>query len=124
MLVQAGDEDEVMGGLLVARVVEFIQFKHDRTEFPSALVEWLLPTGNAPDPVSGMWIVEPEVDEAGRRTLDIISLDSVFRSCHLIGVTGEEFLDPEFHFSFSLDTYDAFYLNRYSDYHMHECGPR
>lgn len=123
MLVQVGDEDDAMGGLLVARVVRFIRLKHGNISYPSALIEWFLPTDNRPDDVTGMWILEPEVDDAGRRTLDIISLDSVFRSCHLIGVTGKEFLPVDFHFSFSHDAFDSFYLNRYSDYHMHECGP-
>lgn len=124
MLVQTGDEGDVMGGMLVARVVRFVRIKYGDIEYPSAFVEWFLPVDDQPDAVTGMWILEPEVDATGRRTLDIISLvDSVFRSCHLIGVMGAEFLPIDFDFSFSHDAFDSFYLNRYSDYHMHECGP-
>lgn len=123
MLVQVGGEDDTMGGLLVARVVRFIRLTLDDIGYPSALVEWFLPVDDHPDAVTGMWILEPEVDDAGRRTLDIISLDAVFRSCHLIGVTGAGFLPIDFDHSFSHEAFDSFYLNRYSDYHMHECGP-
>lgn len=124
MLVQVGADDDVMGGLLIARVVRFIRIKYEDIEYPSALIEWFLPVGHQPDAVTGMWVVEPELDDTGRRTLDIINLDAVFRSCHLIGVTGQDFLPLDFDYSFSLDAFDSFYLNRYSDYHMHECGPR
>lgn len=123
MLVQTGDEDDVMGGLLVARVVCFIHLKYNNISYPSALVEWFLPVDDQPDAVTGMWVLEPKADNAGRCTLDIISLDSVFRSCHLIGVTGEEFLPTDFDYTFSHDVFDSFYLNCYSDYHMHDCGP-
>lgn len=76
MLVQTGNDEDVIGGLLFARVVHFIQIKPDNIEYPSAFLEWFLPVGGEPDPVTGMWIVEPEVDDVGRRIFD-----NIFRFC-------------------------------------------
>ncbi|EED77280.1 predicted protein, partial [Postia placenta Mad-698-R] len=41
-------------------------------------VEWFLPLGDEPDEDTGMWIVEPELDEDSRRPSEVIHLDSVF----------------------------------------------
>ncbi|KAF9808773.1 hypothetical protein IEO21_07745 [Rhodonia placenta] len=30
-------------------------------------------------------------------------------------------MSPDFHFSYSLDAFDAFYVNHYAHYHSHEC---
>ncbi|KAI0047787.1 hypothetical protein FA95DRAFT_1492095 [Auriscalpium vulgare] len=105
-----------MGGLLVARVIQFVTLVHRDTDFPCALVEWFLPVGGMPDPVTGMWIVRPERG----RPVDLIHLDTVVRSCHLIGVYGNAPIPRNLQFSQSHTAFKAFYLNSYADYHMHE----
>ncbi|KAI0069218.1 hypothetical protein BV25DRAFT_1926438 [Artomyces pyxidatus] len=119
ILVQNGDEDDLMGGLLAARVMRFVSLTHEEVTYPCALVQWFLPVGTMPDPVTGMWIVRPE-QIGGRRTVGLIHLDTIVRSCHLIGVTGETHLPKDFHFSQSHSAFRAFYLNKYADYHFHE----
>lgn len=122
VLVQYGAEDEVMQGFVVARVLRFMSVTHATEEYPCALVEWLVPVGQHPDPVTGMWIVQP-LKEAGRRAVAVIHLDCIARSCHIIGVSGKSFLRKDFKHWQSHLGFKAFYLNRYSDYHMHETGP-
>lgn len=122
VLIQKNAEDGPFAGLVVGRVKVFFKFDHEGVEYQCALVEWYVPEDDEPDPVTGMWIVKPEFDR-GRRTVGIIHLDSVFRACHLEPVFGGAHLPLHFHFSYTLDTFQAYYVNKYIDYHSHECLP-
>lgn len=95
-----------MGGLLVARVLRFISFSYNDVRYPCAIVNWFMPDEER-DPVTGMWVVRPE-KVAGRRTIGIVHLDSVFRACHLMPVFGKTMIPPHFHFSNSLSAFKAF----------------
>jgi len=46
-------------------------------------------TAVTPDEATGMWIVAPEVDESGERTLEMVSVDSIARAVHLLPRFGE-----------------------------------
>ncbi|KAJ7203848.1 hypothetical protein GGX14DRAFT_698923 [Mycena pura] len=109
----------VMGGLLIGRVYLFFSFTFNDNDYQCALISWLIPVGNVPDPDTGMWVVEPERDR-GALTLAVVPLDSIARGAHLIGVYGTAALPEDFHFSSSLDAFDNFFLNPYADHHMHE----
>ncbi|KAI0065531.1 hypothetical protein BV25DRAFT_1868788 [Artomyces pyxidatus] len=122
VLVQNGSEDDVMRGMVVGRVMLLMQFTHEDVRYSCALVEWFLPVDDEPDPVTGMWIVKPEMVH-GRRNVGVIHLDCMVRACHLIGLYGHKRLDKDFHFADSHVAFKGFYLNRYADYHSHECGP-
>ncbi|KAH9937976.1 hypothetical protein B0H21DRAFT_698721 [Amylocystis lapponica] len=120
LLVQNEADVDGMLGMLVGRVLTFLAFSHEDVRYPCALVEWLMVDGEAPDPLTGMWMVKPEIVR-GERTIGLIHLDCVVRACHLIGVYGKTSVPVDFHFSYSLDVFRAFYINRYADYHSHEC---
>lgn len=123
VLVQNGPEDHPkMRGMVVGRVISFLAFSHEDVRYRTALVEWFLPVNDEPDPVTGMWIVRPEVIR-GRRNVGIIHVECIVRACHLIGVYGRHYLPIDFHFSYSLDAFQYFYVNHYIDYHSHECIP-
>ncbi|KAH9935840.1 hypothetical protein B0H21DRAFT_699135 [Amylocystis lapponica] len=109
-----------MLGMAVVRVVALIAFTHDNMRYPCALVEWFKPVGEGPDSVTGMYVVRPEVED-GQRVTTLIHLDCVVRAVHLIGVYHETRIPVDFHFSYSLDAFDMFYVNQYADYHSHEC---
>ncbi|KAA1467755.1 hypothetical protein DENSPDRAFT_350833 [Dentipellis sp. KUC8613] len=117
VLIQAGNDSDRMGGMLVGRVRAFLAFTHDEEHYPCALVDWFVPYGARPDAVTGLWKVFPD------GTTGIVHLSSIIRACHLIGVWGETRVPPEFNFTYTLDTFDCFYLNRYADYHAHEIIP-
>lgn len=74
------------------------------------------------DPVTGFWVVEPEFYN-GKHTFDIVPLDAIVRSCHLIGIFGEEFLPHDFHFSNTLSSFQSYYVNHYIDYHTYKWIP-
>ncbi|KAJ6584206.1 hypothetical protein B0H10DRAFT_2234635 [Mycena sp. CBHHK59/15] len=107
-------------GLLAARVMLFMSFKHRGTTYPCALVTWFSAIGDEPCPDVGMWMVEPDLDNRGQRVMDIIHIDSILRGAHLIGIYGNDFLPRHFKYSDSLDRFKAFYINKYADHHAHE----
>ncbi|KAJ7666342.1 hypothetical protein B0H17DRAFT_951049 [Mycena rosella] len=105
-------------GLLAARVLLFMSFKHCGITYPCALVTWFSAIGDEPCPNVGMWRVEPDLD--GRRHhdrfMDIIHIDTILRSAHLIGIYGDKFLPRHFKHSDTLDMFNAFYVNKYADH--------
>ena len=64
-------------------------------------------------------IVEPEVNDEGHRPCEIVYLESIYHSAHLIGVYGKEFIPKDLRASDSLDAYRAFWVGKYIDYHAH-----
>ena len=109
-----------MEGMHVARVRLFFSFVHQQTTFPCAFVEWFTLSDDCPDPETGMWVVEPEVDDNGEIVSSVIHIDTILRSAHLIPVFGDVTLSSGFHFSDSLDAFSAYYVNRYADHHSFE----
>jgi hypothetical protein len=123
VLIQNGSENDIMGGLIVGRVRAFLAVPFEGDQYPCALVEWFLPVGSAPDPITGMWIVEPEREAGGRRKIGLVHLDCIVRSCLLQGVTNEKHLPKDFHYSDTHVAFKSFYVSKYADYHTHEIYP-
>jgi hypothetical protein len=119
VLVRHGTTQDGMRGMLVGRVKLFCSFKHETVAYPTVLVEWFVHSSDAPDPVTGMWVVEPHVS-GGERSVGLVHLDTIVRGCQLIGVCRAQRLPAGFSFTYSLDTFKRFYVNRYLDYHSHE----
>jgi hypothetical protein len=113
-------EDETkpgMSGMAVVRVMLFFSFEYDGVYYPCALVEWFDRVRH--DPVTGLWIVRPDIAR-GRRNQSVLHLDSFLRGAHLIPVYGKENLPVDFDYSYSLDAFNAFYVNKYIDHHANE----
>ncbi|KAK7683266.1 hypothetical protein QCA50_013528 [Cerrena zonata] len=120
VLIETDSDASGMRGLHAARVRLLFSFKYEEETFPCALVEWFTPVDCEPDVLTGMWIVEPEFDNRGVRVQSLVHLDTIVRAAHLIPVYGRETLPPRFHFSESLDSFKAYYVNKYVDHHSHE----
>jgi hypothetical protein len=67
-----------------------------------------------------MWMVEPEFDDHGERLVSAISLDSILRPAHLIGVYGDRQLPRDFKHTDSLFAFSAYYVNKFSDDHAYQ----
>ncbi|KAI0362819.1 hypothetical protein OH77DRAFT_1442803 [Trametes cingulata] len=119
VLVQTNPDAPGMLGMTVARVRAFLSFTHDYLRYNCALVEWFELDGDEPDPVTGMWIVKPEMVR-GRHAKQVIPISSIVRACHLIGVYGRTRIPTDFHYADSLDAFRCYYVNWYADYHAHE----
>ncbi|KAK7684227.1 hypothetical protein QCA50_012551 [Cerrena zonata] len=107
-------------GMHVARVRLFFSFIYQRSTYPCAFVDWFISSDTQPDPETGMWIVEPEVDDNGHNMNSVIHVDTILRSAHLIPVYGNITLPAGFHFSDSLDAFSEYYINRYADHRTFE----
>lgn len=118
--VEPGTDLPGFRGLQVARVLLFFSVDHERIKYPCALVTWFSPVSDEPCPDTGMWIVEPDVNRAGTRLMEVIHLDTLLRSAHLIGVSGEDQLPRRFRHYDTLDSFKQFYVNKYADHQAHE----
>ncbi|OCH84536.1 hypothetical protein OBBRIDRAFT_741418, partial [Obba rivulosa] len=116
-----GDPDaDRFRGLHVVRVLYFMSFKWQGTEYPCALVTWFSLVSKEPCEQTGMWAVTPDVDKTGKREMSVVHLDCMLRSAHLIGIAGEDLLPRQIKHYNALDLFQAFYVNIYSDHHAHE----
>ncbi|KAK0184237.1 hypothetical protein F5146DRAFT_938858, partial [Armillaria mellea] len=88
--------------------------------YPYALVTWFSSVSNETCPETGMWIVQPDLDAAGQCIMSVVHLDSILRGAHLIGVMGKEQMPKGLKSSNSLDIYPTFFVNKYTDHHVHE----
>ncbi|KAI0669707.1 hypothetical protein C8Q78DRAFT_977285 [Trametes maxima] len=118
VFVQLSD-DPGMLGMAVGRVCAFLSFSYGIVHYECALLEWFEREGDHPDPVTGLWIVKPEL-HGGHPVMGLVSVDAIVRSCHLVGVYGLTRIPSGFHFSQSLDAFRKFFVNPYADYHVHE----
>lgn len=113
-----------MRALRVVRVKLFFSFTYRGVEYPSALVEWFKTMGLGPDKVTGMWKVKPDMEGTGaarHRSTTVLHMDSFLRGAHLLPVhNGAQFIPHDFHHSFTLDSFESFYVNKYADHHANE----
>jgi hypothetical protein len=108
-----------MKGLSVVRVKLFFSFQHDGKAYPCALVEWFKTIGRSPDRDTGMWKVVPEY-EGRQRMVSVLHLDTFLRGAHLLPIFDDEPLPVGFPRTYSLDAFEAFYVDKYADNHAHE----
>jgi hypothetical protein len=111
---------EGMRALDVARVRAFFSFVSQGITYPCALVHWFSRVGDEADEDTGMWVVEPDMDETGSPIADIIHLDTILRAAHLMGVSGEAFVPKTLTPDNSLDLFYSFYVNKFIDHHAFE----
>jgi hypothetical protein len=118
------DEDMPgMKGMHVARLLLLFSYRDEYLDriLPCALVEWFVATtdDNEPDDITGMWMVKPEY-VGGRRPIQVIHLESIFRGAHLLPVYGKGCLPETFSYIDALDAFKSFYVNPYVDHHAHQ----
>jgi hypothetical protein len=114
------DEDKSgMSGMAVVRVRLFFSVEYEHVHYPCALVEWFKKIKC--DPLTGMWIVHSDCTVTrGRRDRSVLHLDSFLRGAHLIPVYQNHRLPLDFKHHDSLDVFNAYYVNKYIDYHAYE----
>lgn len=116
-----GSDEPGVKGLEIARAHLFFSFEEEEQVYPCALIHNFRKTYTDPDPDNGMWVVEPEFTADGSRSMSVVHLDSVFRAAHLLPIFGgPSTLPPQLKFSLTLDSFRAFYINKYIDYHAFE----
>ena len=106
----------------MAHVHLFFSFKYNNVYYPCALIHWFSTVGDTPDDETLMWMVEPDYVAGKKLLLEVIHLDSILRSAHLIGVARHNYLPshPKMDFLMALDSFKSFYINKFADHHVHE----
>lgn len=109
-----------MLGMAIGRVHLFLSFSHEGVRYPCALIQWLVPIGDTPDDVTGLWVVRRKLDTLRRPHLSVVHLDCIPRAAHLLPNYGSSFILESLQFHQSLDAFQSYYVNTYADHHMHE----
>lgn len=107
-------------GLHVARVKLLLSFVHHRTRYDCALIHWFDVVGEEPDELTGMWVVEPDMNADGTPHVSIIHIDTILRAAHLIPVYSNDIIDKNHKHETTLDTFARFFVNKYADHHVFE----
>lgn len=118
-------DDSIPGfrGMSAARVLLLFSFMHGDTLYPCALVHWYNTHGRSPDATTGLWVVRPGYYDSSRLQrphLAVIHLDTILRGIHLIPVFGSRPIPRQLKYYNSLDVFNAFYINKFADYHCNE----
>jgi hypothetical protein len=106
-----------MRGLDVIRVLMFFSFNYRGKLYPCALVHWYTHVGDEPDQDTGMWMVEPELDDNNEPIVSILSLDCILRLAHLVPVYGNKTIPLNIFPHNVLDAFSCFYVNKFIDHH-------
>jgi hypothetical protein len=107
-----------MSGMVIVRIKLLFSFNYNVVQFPCALVEWFNRVKY--DHSTGMWIVCPSLTR-GRQDKSVLHLDSLLCAAHLIPVySGNQKLPLDFHYTYSLHSFRAYYVNKYIDHNANE----
>ena len=75
---------------------------------------------DGPDEDTGMWVVQPDLDVNGQHALEVVHVHSILCGAHLIPIYRWNQLPLDTHYADSLDTFQAYYVNKYIDHHAFE----
>ncbi|KAI9432522.1 hypothetical protein H4582DRAFT_1821021 [Lactarius indigo] len=107
------DTQEGMLGMAIVQVQLLFSILYGDVSYPCALVEWFMRVGC--DRLTGLWVVRPDITH---RT--VVHLDSFLRAAHLIPVYGNKKIPLDFHYTYSLDAFSTYFINKYVDHHANE----
>lgn len=115
--VVVDEERPGMRGMAVVRVRLFFSVEFDMVHYPCALVEWFKTVWC--NPSMGMWIVRPDCTH-NKQDKSVLHINTFLHAAHLIPVYGHQKVPLDFHFLYSLDAFEGFYVNKYIDHHAFE----
>jgi hypothetical protein len=120
VFIEKDPELDGMRGLHAAQVLLFLSFTSGGISYSCALVQWFVVVGDMPCNSTGMWIVEPEMEDDDTQVTSIVHVDAIVRGAHLIGVYGEMFLPHDFRYFDSLTAFQSYYVNKFIDHQANE----
>ena len=122
VLVNEDPLEHGLDGMHIARVLLFFSFSFAGKTYTCALIRWFIRSSEdgKPDPLTGMWVVEPEYNVDRTPSLAVIDIDTIYRSAHLIPVFPKTSIPYSQNYSETLDNYENFYVNKYADINSHE----
>lgn len=103
-------------GLSIVRILLFFSFVFDGKTYPCALVHRFSHLAEERDEDTGMWMVQPKVEDDGSPSISVLHIDRIFRAAHLLPIYGDDPIDSISPHD-SLDVFNGFYINKYIDHH-------
>ena len=122
MFINTDPTQPSMCGLDVACARLLFSFVHEWVKYSCAFVKWFSQIRDCANENMGMWSVKLEIFKDGMPNSSIIHLDSVVWLAHLLPIYHDMWV-PSGHwlnFTWSLDTFTTFYVNKYIDHHAFE----
>ena len=114
-------DQTLQGCLEIAWVHLFFSFEVGDEVFSCTLTHHFCKSFDDPDPDNGMRIVEPDTDINKYQVMSIIHVGSIFYAAHLLpAFRGDVAVPRQAKFSHTLKIFNAFYVNKYIDYHAFE----
>jgi hypothetical protein len=114
IFINAQPELAGMRGLEVAHVFLFFSFMHQDISYPCALIQWFSVIGDEPEDETGLWMVEPDVNEDGQPNVAVIHVETIFRAAHLVPVyRTSNFVRRSLSMHKTLDEFKTFYVNKF-----------
>ncbi|EIW76544.1 hypothetical protein CONPUDRAFT_129795 [Coniophora puteana RWD-64-598 SS2] len=104
----------------VARILAFFSFRYEGCVYPCAVVHWYNWDGDERDENTGMYVVRPSMTASNSRHVEVVHVDSLVRGAHLLPVFGGQLIPKDMKCYHSLDSFEAFYVNRFADHHAYE----
>ena len=90
--------------------------QHDGTRYPCALIDWFEKVSEVPSDVTGMYKIQPKLDKYGQQVTSIVHIDAIFHAVNLSPMFRNTTVPIGFLYSYSLDAFETFYVNKYGDY--------
>ena len=109
-----------MLGLDIAHVCLFFSLTFCGKFYQCPLVHWFYQASDGPDEDTGMWIVHHDCNTAGSPTADVLHLDTLVHTAHLIGIYWDKPLPKDLSSDQSLNIFWSYYVNKYIDHHGYE----
>jgi hypothetical protein len=114
--VNSEPELDGINGLSIVRILLFFSFIFNGKTYPCALVRWFSLIAEERDEDTGMWMVQPEVEDNGSPSISVLHIDCILRAAHLLPIYDDDPIDSISPHD-SLDIFPAFYVNKYIDHH-------
>ena len=67
VLINADTDKPSMRGMMVGHIMGLMAVQHDGTCYPCALIDWFDKVSEVPSDVTGMYEIQPELDEYGQQ---------------------------------------------------------
>jgi len=108
-----------MDGMEIGQVLLFFSFHYHQKEFSCALIHWYV-RDDEPDTDTEMWTVQLECDRRGIPTVQVIEVETIARTTHLLPIYGSSRVPDDFSHHDALDSFYSFFVNHFIDNHAHE----
>ena len=98
-------------GLSVVRILMFFSFVFDGKTYPCALVHWFSRIAEERDEDTGMWMVQPKIEDNSSPSISVLHINCIFRAAHLLPIYSDDAIGSISPHD-TLDIFPAFYVNK------------